>query len=112
MHKNQKPNEVNDPWYIPAVPTGKSDFGPPNCPVRALRYYHRYSTEHPELMRKGRRHLFVIFSPSSIEWAIAVSGKISGKILCLYITQFCVACHSATVGETDTKPVLYNKQHL
>ena len=34
--------------------------------------------------------------------AIAVSGK----ILCLSVTQFCVACHSATVGEIDTKPVL------
>ena len=26
MRKNQRPNQVNDPWYIPAVPTGKSDF--------------------------------------------------------------------------------------
>ena len=53
MRKIQKPNLVNDPWYIPAVPTGKSDFAP-NSPVRALRYYHRY----PEL-RKGRHCLFV-----------------------------------------------------
>ena len=30
----------------------------PNCPVRALRYYHRYLTEHPDL-RKDRRRLFV-----------------------------------------------------
>ena len=58
MRKNQKLNQVNDPWYIPAVPTGKSEFGAPNCPVRALRYYHRYLTEHPEL-RKDRRRLFV-----------------------------------------------------
>ena len=58
MRKNQKPNQVNDPWYFPAVPTGKSEFGAPNCPVRALRYYHRYLTEHPEL-RKDRRRLFV-----------------------------------------------------
>ena len=36
----------------------KPDFGAPNCPVRALRYYHRYMTEHPEL-RKGRRCLFI-----------------------------------------------------
>ena len=43
---------------IPAVPTGKSEFGTPNCPERALRYYHRYLTEHPEL-RKDRRRLFV-----------------------------------------------------
>ena len=56
--KNQKPNQVNDPWYIPAIPTGKPEFGSPNCPVRALCYYHRYLTEHPEL-RKDRRRLFV-----------------------------------------------------
>ena len=58
MCKNQKPNQVNDPWYIPAVPTGKSEFGAPKCPVRALRYHYRYLTEHPEL-RKDRRRLFV-----------------------------------------------------
>ena len=58
MLKNQKLSQVNDPWYSPAVPTGKSEFGTSNCPVRALRYYHRYLTEHPEL-RKDRRRLFV-----------------------------------------------------
>ena len=58
MGKNQRPIQVNDPWYIPAVPAGKSDFGAPSYPVRALRYYHSYMTEHPEL-RKGRRHLFI-----------------------------------------------------
>ena len=52
MRKNQKPNQVNDPWYIPAIPTGKPEFGAPNCPVRALRYYHRYLTEHPELRKR------------------------------------------------------------
>ena len=36
MRQNQKPNWINDLWYIPAVPTGKSEFGAPNCPVRAL----------------------------------------------------------------------------
>ena len=58
MRRNQKPNQVNDPWYIPAVPTGKSEFGAPNCPVRALHYYHRHLTEHLEL-GKDRRRLFV-----------------------------------------------------
>ena len=58
MRKIQKPNQINDPWYIPWVPTGKSEFGAPNCPVRALRCYHSYLTEHPEL-RNGRRHLFI-----------------------------------------------------
>ena len=58
MRKDQKPNQVNDPWYIPAVPIGKSEFGAPSCPVRALRYYHRHLTKHPEL-RKDRCRLFV-----------------------------------------------------
>ena len=58
MRKNQKPNQFNDPWCIPVVTTGKSEFGAPNCLVRALRYYHRYLTEHPDL-RKDRRRLFV-----------------------------------------------------
>ena len=61
MRRNQKPDHINDPWYILAVPTGtgKSDFGARNCPVRALSYYHRYITVHPKL-RKGRCRLFVI----------------------------------------------------
>ena len=50
-------NQVSGPWYILAVPTGKPEFGAPNCPVRALRYYRRYLTEHPGL-RKDRRRLF------------------------------------------------------
>ena len=58
MRRNQKLNQVNNSWYMPAVPTGKSEFGAPNCPVRALRYYHRYQSEHPEL-RKGRHLLFI-----------------------------------------------------
>ena len=58
MRNNQKLNQVNDPWYIPVVPTDKSEFVAPKCPVRALRYYHRYLFEHPEL-RKGRRSLFI-----------------------------------------------------
>ena len=33
-------------------------FGAPNCPVRALKYHHRYMSEYPEL-RKGRRCLFI-----------------------------------------------------
>ena len=61
MRKNPRSNQVNDSWYIQAVPTGKPDFGAPNCSVRALRYYHRYMTEHPEL-RKGRHCLFIPFN--------------------------------------------------
>ena len=57
MRKNQRPNQVNDPWYIPAVPTGRPEFGAPNCPVRALKYYHQYMSEHPELGRAGAAYL-------------------------------------------------------
>ena len=57
MHNNQKPNQVNHPWYI-AVPTRKSEIGASKCPVRTLRYYYIYITEQPEL-RKARRRLFI-----------------------------------------------------
>ena len=64
MRKNQRQNQVNDTWYIPVVPTGKPEFGAPYCPVRALKYYHRYMIEHPEL-RKGRRRLFFPFKDNN-----------------------------------------------
>ena len=55
---------VFNPQYIQFKPKGagvtlyfRPEFGTPNCPVRALKYYHRYMSEHPEL-RKGRRCLF------------------------------------------------------
>ena len=57
MRKNQRPHRVSDPWYIPAVLTGKPEFGAPNCPVRALKYYHRYMTEHPEVRWAGAAYL-------------------------------------------------------
>ena len=44
-------------WYKP-------DFGAPDCPVRALRYYHRYMTEYPEL-GKGRRCLSIPFKDNN-----------------------------------------------
>ena len=62
MRKNQKPNQVNDPWYIPAVPTGKSEFGAPNCPVRALRYYHR----HLSTQNWGRTDAVFLFQSRTI----------------------------------------------
>ena len=60
MRKNQKLSQINDPWNVPVVPYGKSEFGAPNsnCPVRAIRYYHGYMSEHSEL-QKGRRCLFI-----------------------------------------------------
>ena len=78
MQNNQRPNPVNDPWYIPAVPTGKSDFGAPKCPVKALSYYHRYMTEHPEL-RKGRHCLFISIKDNNA-WKDLLAATISRGI--------------------------------
>ena len=76
MRKNQRPNQVNNPWYIPAVPTGRPEFGAPNCPVRALKYYHRYVSEHTEL-RKGKRRLFIpLFVPFKELSAASISNWI------------------------------------
>ena len=69
--ENQRHNQVSDPWYIPAVLTGKPDFVAPVAQVRALRYCQRYMTEHPEL-RKGRCRLFISFK-----------GNNAGKELCV-----------------------------
>ena len=89
MRKNQKP--IPDPWYpwyISAVPTGNSEFGTPNCPVRALRYYNRYLTEHPEL-RKDRRHLFV---PIKDHYA---SKELSASTISRWICTTIVDSHGA-----------------
>ena len=50
---------------IPVFLTGKPEFGAPNCLVRALKYYHRYMSEHPEL-RKGRRRLVIPFKDNNV----------------------------------------------
>jgi hypothetical protein len=57
IRKNQRVNETNAPLVIPAIPTGKTQFGHINCPVRALKYYHRRTTD-PNI-RKGRQHMFI-----------------------------------------------------
>ena len=45
-------------------PSGKPEFGAPNCPVRVLKYYHRYMSEHPEV-RKGRPCLVIPFKDNN-----------------------------------------------
>ena len=88
MCKNQKPNQVNNPWYISAVTTGKSEFGASNCPVKALRYYHRYLTEHPKL-RKNRRRLFVLIEENN-------AGKeLSATTISRWICTTIVDSHAA-----------------
>ena len=90
MRKNQKPNQVNDPWYIPSVPTGKSEFGAPNCPVRALRYYHRYMylTEHPELRKDSWAFLY---QSRTITLVRSIAGRWSsgGTFTSFYLRDLC-----------------------
>ena len=94
MRKNQRPNQVNDPWYIPAVPTGKPEFGAPNCPVRALKYYHRYMSEHPDL-RKGRRRLFIPFKDNN-------AGKeLSAASISRWICTTIVDSHASIQGNKN-----------
>jgi hypothetical protein len=57
IRKNQRASETNAPLIIPAIPTGTAQFGHPNCPVRALKYYYR-RTKDPTV-RKGRQHMFI-----------------------------------------------------
>ena len=92
MRKNQKPNQVNDPWYTPAVPTGKSEFGALNCPVRALRYYHRYPTQHPEL-RKGRCHLFILIEDNNA--GKEPSAATISRCICTTIVDSHAACKNS-----------------
>ena len=66
------------------------------------------SIQFPRYSQDVSNSMKLLLSPPLRMGAIAVSGK----ILCLSVTHFCVACHSATVGEIDTKPVLYTMQHL
>ena len=51
----------------------------------------------------------VLLSPASIERGTIV---VSGKNLCLSVTQFLMACSSETVEEIDTKLVPPRLQHL
>ena len=91
MRKNQRPNQVNDPWYIPAVPTGKPEFGAPNCP---LKYYHRYMSEHPDL-RKDRRRLFIPFKDNN-------AGKeLSAASISRWICTTIVDSHASIQGNKN-----------
>ena len=119
MRKNQKPNQVNDPWYIPAIPTGKPEFGAPNCPVRALRYYHRYLTEHPDL-RKDRRRLFIPIKDNNAGKELSASSI--SRCICTTIVDFHAAIQdsknlSGSVKALEVRAVatslqLFNKVDL
>ena len=59
MRKNKKTTLTNDPWYIPAVPTRKSEFGLQIVQFELLgTTIGIYMSDHPEL-RKDRHCLFI-----------------------------------------------------
>ena len=60
----------------------------PNCPVRALRYYHRHLTEHPEL-GKDRRRLFVPIKDKN------ASKELSASTISRWICTTIVDSHAA-----------------
>ena len=70
---------------IPMVPTGKPYFGAPMCPVRALRHYHRYMTEHPE-SRKGRRRLFILFKDNNVGKELSAASI--SRLICTTIVDY------------------------
>ena len=119
MRKNQKPNQVGDPWYIPAIPTGKPEFGAPNCPVRALRHYHRYLTEHP-VLRKDIRRLFVPIKDNNAGKELSASS-ISRSICTTIVDSHATILDSKNlsgsvkaheVGAVATSLQLFNKVDL
>ena len=83
MRKNRGPN--HDLWYIPAVSTGRPEFGAPNCQVRAHKYYHKYMSEHPEL-RKGRHRLFIPFKDNNAGKELS-AASISSRWICTTIVD-------------------------
>ena len=92
----------NDPWYIPAVPTGKPEFGAPNRPVRALSYYHSYLTEHPEL-RKDRRRLFVPIKDNN------AAKELSASTISRWICTTIVDSHQAGIFPDLLKLTKYKR---
>ena len=116
-----------DQNYIQFKPKGagvtlyfsQSEFGAPNCPVRALRYYHRYLTEHPEL-RKDRRRLFVPIKDNNA--GKELSASTISRWICTNIVDSHAAIQnsrnlSGSVKAHEVRPVatslqLFNKVDL
>ena len=96
MPKNQRPNQVNDPWCIPAVLTGKPEFGAPNCPVRVLKYYHIYMTEHPAVATSLQ-----LFNTVDLQ-AVMKAGRWSsrGTITSFYLRDLCPQADSRPIRKT------------
>ena len=66
----------------------KSEFGAPKCHLRALRYYHRHLTEHPELGKDRRRPFFPIKDNNA-------SKELSASTISRWIRTTIVDSHAA-----------------
>ena len=82
-------------WYR------KPDFAAPNCPVRGLRYYHRYMTKHPEL-RKGRCRLFIPYEDNNVGKELS-AASISGWICILMLWILMLPFRTARVSKERSK---------
>jgi hypothetical protein len=90
VRKNQRASETNAPLVVPAIPTGQAQFGHPNCPVRALKLYHR-RTKDPAL-RRGRRHFFIPLRD------VTQGQEVSGTTISRWICSTITAAHRAHSG--------------
>jgi hypothetical protein len=90
IRKNQRTTETNAPLIIPAIPTGQKQFGHPNCPVRALKYYHR-RTRDPNI-RKGRLHMFIPLKD------VTHGKEISGSTISRWICTTIITAHQTLIG--------------
>ena len=86
MRKNQRPTGVKDDWYIPVVPTGKSEFHAPNCPVRALRYYH--STFKAHEVRAVATSL-QLFNKVDLQAVMKAGRSAGGTFTSFYLGDIC-----------------------
>jgi hypothetical protein len=92
IRKNQRVSETNAPLLIPAIPTGKQQFGHPNCPVRALKYYHR-RTRDPSI-RKGRLHMFIPLKD------VNQGHELSSSTISRWICSTIISAHQSFSGKT------------
>lgn len=92
LRKNQSPFTPDAPLEIPALPTGRSEFGAILCPVRALRYYRRATAD--QEIRKGRKRLFVPFRSNN-------SSEISATSIARWVSTVIVEAH--TVQKEDSR---------
>ena len=103
LRKNRSPLEAETPLEIPALPTGSTEFGAPLCPVRAIRYYRRKTTD-PQL-RRGRKRLFIPFKDNNNQ------KEISAASISRWITSVIAKAHSDQGEDVELRKSLGIRAH-